>query len=97
LNIALEKHALHAVSFDGMRRSRIDRTESLLIAPGQRADVLVKAGGAGTYALAAIANDQGYASPVGPLASVVVEGEPLTNSLPASLGEAPHITIRDDG
>ena len=96
LNIALEKHALHAVSFDGIRRSRIERTESLLIAPGQRADVLVQAGEAGTYAFAAIANDQGYASPVGPLASIVVEGEPLTKSLPASLGEAPHITIRDD-
>jgi FtsP/CotA-like multicopper oxidase with cupredoxin domain len=96
LNIALEKHALHAIAFDGIRRSQIDRVESLLMAPGQRADVLVKAGAAGTYALAAIVNDQGYPSPVGPLASVVVEGEPLSMPLPAALGGAPHATIRDD-
>jgi FtsP/CotA-like multicopper oxidase with cupredoxin domain len=97
LRIALEKHALHAIAFDGIRRSLIDNVESLLMAPGQRADVLVKAGAAGTYALAAIVNDQGYPSPVGPLASVVVEGEPLAMPLPAAaLGGAPHATIRDE-
>ena len=64
----------------------IDRFESLLMAPGQRADVLVQAGAAGTYALRAIANDQGYPSPVGPLAQLIVEGEPLPMPLPATLG-----------
>jgi FtsP/CotA-like multicopper oxidase with cupredoxin domain len=96
LHIALEKHALHAIAFDGIRRSQIDRVESLLMAPGQRADVLVKAGAVGTYALRAIANDQGYASPVGLLAHIVVEGEPLRMPLPAALGGAPLATIRDE-
>jgi FtsP/CotA-like multicopper oxidase with cupredoxin domain len=59
LHIALEKHALHAIGFDGIRRTQVGRTESLLMAPGQRADVLVQAGAIGSYALAAIANDQG--------------------------------------
>jgi FtsP/CotA-like multicopper oxidase with cupredoxin domain len=96
LHIALEKHALHAIGFDGIRRAQIGRVESLLMAPGQRADVLVQAGAIGSYALAAIANDQGYASPVGPLARIIVDGEPLPMPLPAALGGAPLATIRDE-
>ena len=96
LHIALEKHALHVIAFDGIRRSRMDQFESLLMAPGQRADVLVQAGAIGTYALRAIANDQGYASPVGPLAHVIVDGEPLPMPLPTALGGAPFATIRDE-
>jgi FtsP/CotA-like multicopper oxidase with cupredoxin domain len=96
LAVALEAHALRAIAYDGIRRSRIDHTECLLMAPGQRADVLVQAGAIGTYALRAIANDQGYASPVGPLALIVVEGEPLPMRLPTILGGAPLATIRDE-
>jgi len=96
LHVALEGHNLHAVAYDGIRRSRIDRIESLLMAPGQRADVLVQAGPIGTYALRAIANDQGYPSPVGPLAHIVVDGERLPMPLPARLGGAPLPTIRDE-
>ena len=96
LLVALEKHDLHAIAFDGIRKSRIDRAGSLLLAPGQRADVLVQAGAAGTYALGAIANDQGYPSPAGPLARLIVEGAPLPMRLPAALGAAPLATIRDE-
>ena len=77
LHIAIEKHALHVVAYDGIRKSQIGHLESLLMAPGQRADVLIQAGATGTYALRAIANDQGYPSPVGPLAQIIVNGEPL--------------------
>jgi FtsP/CotA-like multicopper oxidase with cupredoxin domain len=93
LNLALERHELHAIAFDGIRRTRIASAANLLMAPGQRADVLVKAGAAGSYALQAIANDQGYPSPVGPLARIVVEGEPLAMRLPAALGGAPFTAI----
>src|SRR6202048_3262894 len=82
LHVALEKHALHAIAFDGIRRSQIGRSESLLMAPGQRADVLVQSGSVGTYALRAMANDQGYPSPVGLLARIIVDGEPLPMRLP---------------
>ncbi len=96
LNLALEKHALRVIAFDGIRRPRMAGFESLLLAPGQRVDVLVQAGAVGAYALRAIANDQGYASPVGPLAQIIVEGEPLPMPLPAALGGAPFPTIRDE-
>jgi FtsP/CotA-like multicopper oxidase with cupredoxin domain len=93
LHLALEQHELHAIAFDGIRRSRIASAGSLLMAPGQRADVLVQAGAAGSYALQAIANDQGYPSPVGPLARIVVDGEPLAMRLPGALGGAPFKAI----
>jgi hypothetical protein len=64
------------------------------MAPGQRADVLVQAGVAGSYALRAIGNDQGYPSPVGPVARVVVAGDPLAMALPTALGKR-LVTIGD--
>ncbi len=96
LHLALEGHALHAIAYDGIRRAEIEGDESLVMAPGQRADILVKAGSPGTYRLQAIANDQGYPSPVGPLARLVVEGEPMAMALPTTLGSAPLATIRDE-
>ena len=94
--LALDGHVLNAVAYDGIQASQIDQYESLVIAPGQRADLLVQAGSPGTYELKAIANDQGYPSPTGPLAHVVVAGEPLRMALPGSLPAPPLATIRDE-
>ena len=66
-----------------------------LMAPGQRADVLVQAGGPGAYELNTMPFDQGHDSPTGPLARVVVAGEPLPMKLPAALPKPPLATIRD--
>jgi FtsP/CotA-like multicopper oxidase with cupredoxin domain len=96
LRLALDEHLVHPIAYDGIPRSRIEGLESLVMAPGQRADVLVQAGAPGAYELQAIANDQGYPSPTGPLAHVVVEGEPVTMSLPAALPESPLTSIGDD-
>jgi FtsP/CotA-like multicopper oxidase with cupredoxin domain len=94
--IGLEGHALHVIAHDGIRRDRIAQRDDLVIAPGQRADILVKAGPPGTYLLAALPNDQGYPSPIGPLARLVVEGEPLEMSLPAdAIGSPPFAAISD--
>ncbi len=94
--IALDGHALHAIAYDGIQSAQIDASDNLVIAPGQRVDVLVQAGEPGEYLLHAIANDQGYPSPVGPLARVVVEGEPLPMQLPAALPAPPLASIADD-
>jgi FtsP/CotA-like multicopper oxidase with cupredoxin domain len=96
LRLALDGHLLHPIAYDGIPHSRIDGLESLVMAPGQRADVLVQAGAPGAYQLQAIANDQGYPSPTGTLAHVVVEGEPLTMSLPQTLPESPLAPVGDD-
>ena len=96
LHLALAGHALDVIAYDGIRMASVDHRDTLLIAPGQRADVLVKAGAPGIYALAAVAYDQGYSSPTGPLASIVVEGEPMEMALPATLGAPPLRSIRDE-
>ena len=96
LRLALEGHALHAIAYDGIPLSTIEQHDSLVVVPGQRADVLVRAGEPGEYQLAAVANDQGYPSPTGPLARVVVSGAPLPMDLPTVL-PAPPLSPIDDG
>ena len=67
------------------------KRKQLLIAPGQRADILVKADAPGTYAFNAAPYDQGHPSPVGPLARVVVSGAPMEMKLQAP----PPASIKD--
>jgi FtsP/CotA-like multicopper oxidase with cupredoxin domain len=106
--IALEGHELHPIARDGIALERMDSAPvglpghdsehptAILIAPGQRVDLLVQAGAPGTYELQALPYDQGYASPTGPIAKVVVAGEPRAMKLPTKLPPAPFAAIRDD-
>jgi FtsP/CotA-like multicopper oxidase with cupredoxin domain len=93
--LELDKHRLNVIAYDGIQLGALQEMKQLLMAPGQRADVLVQAGGPGTYELNAMPFDQGHPSPTGPLARVVVAGEPLPMKLPASLPKPPLDTIRD--
>lgn len=92
----VEGHDLHTIALDGISLDRIETANQVLMAPGQRADLLIQAGEPGTYQLAALPYDQGYPGTNGPLATVIVEGEPLPMSLPASLPAAPLAAIADD-
>lgn len=101
--LELEKHELHAVARDGIPLAKIGLTPppapadptKLLLAPGQRADILVKAGEPGTYSLRGLPYNQGYVGPSGPVARIVVEGEPLPMKLPAALPKPAHKHITD--
>jgi FtsP/CotA-like multicopper oxidase with cupredoxin domain len=62
-----------------------DYPNAILMAPGQRIDVLVQAGKSGSYMFRAVPHDQGYNSPIGPIARLVVEGDPLPMNLPTKL------------
>jgi FtsP/CotA-like multicopper oxidase with cupredoxin domain len=95
LRLALDGHALHAIAYDGIPAARIEQADAMVIAPGQRIDVLVQAGAPGAYAFHAVANDQGYPSPTGPLARVVVGGAPMAMKLPAALPAPPHAPVGD--
>lgn len=95
MRLALEKHDLHVIAYDGIQLGGIETLAELLMAPGQRADVLVQAGGAGTYELRALPNDQGYPSPTGPVARVVIAGDPMAMKLPAALPKPPLEAIGD--
>jgi FtsP/CotA-like multicopper oxidase with cupredoxin domain len=94
--LELDKHSLNVIAYDGIQLGAVQELKQLLIEPGQRADVLVQAGGPGTYELNAMPYDQGHASPTGPLARVVVAGEPLSMKLPSTLPKPPLETIRDN-
>lgn len=91
----LERHELHAIAYDGIQLGAMQSLKQVLIAPGQRADLLVRAGPAGTYALNAMPYDQGHPSPTGPLARVVVSGAPMDMKLPGALPPPPLPTIKD--
>jgi FtsP/CotA-like multicopper oxidase with cupredoxin domain len=93
--LELDQHRLNVIAYDGIQLGSLQEMKHLLMAPGQRADVLVQAGGPGTYELNAMPYDQGHPSPTGPLARVVVAGEPLPMKLPAALPKPPLETIRD--
>lgn len=94
--LELEKHRLNVIAYDGIQLGALQELRQLLIAPGQRADVLVQAGAPGIYELNAMPHDQGHPSPEGPLARVVVSGAPQRMSLPAALPKPPLETIRDN-
>jgi FtsP/CotA-like multicopper oxidase with cupredoxin domain len=106
--MALDGHELHQIARDGIALSQMDQQVirpgadpaadpgAILLAPAQRVDVLVQAGAPGTYALRALPYFQGYDAPTGPLATVVVEGEPLPMNLPATLPPGPLDSIGDE-
>jgi FtsP/CotA-like multicopper oxidase with cupredoxin domain len=95
LLLELDRHRLNVIAYDGIQLGAMKELKQLLMVPGQRADVLVQAGAPGTYELNAMPFDQGHPSPTGPLARVVVSGEPLPMKLPAALPKPPFETIRD--
>lgn len=91
LNLALEGHALHLIALDSCpRRAPLafpaDGGPGLVLAPGNRADILVQAGAPGRYELRTQAYDMGNAQPLAAdvLAYVVVEGAPLSMALPGA-------------
>ena len=60
MNLSLKDHPMHPIARDGISLARMeDPGATMLIAPGQRIDVLVKAGAPGTYELRALPYDQG--------------------------------------
>lgn len=106
LFLHLADHKMQAIARDGIGlviigegevcTDQMERRDTVLIAPGQRIDVLVKAGAPGSYELEALPYNQGYPSPFGPIATLKVEGEPLEMALPGRLAPPPLPTIRDE-
>jgi FtsP/CotA-like multicopper oxidase with cupredoxin domain len=89
LNLSLDAHPMHLYAFDGnprvtLKRIEPARSEGLVLAPGNRGDVLVKAGAPGTYYLRTLRYDMGNAEPLPEdiLAEVEVSGDPLDMPLP---------------
>jgi FtsP/CotA-like multicopper oxidase with cupredoxin domain len=93
--LELEKHDLHAVAYDGIQLGAMETMKTHLLLPGQRVDMLIQAGPPGTYELHGLPYDQGHAAPVGPIARLVVSGEPMNMTLPDKLPPPPLEPIKD--
>jgi FtsP/CotA-like multicopper oxidase with cupredoxin domain len=96
VRMALVGHVLHTIAYDGLALQKMESLEAMMLAPGQRADVLVQAGAPRSYELHGLQHDPGFFSPFGPMARVVVSGAPLPMALPAALPPVPLATIRDN-
>jgi suppressor of ftsI len=58
--LQLEGHTLHQIATDGNPFCRVAGRDSIVITPGQRVEVLVRGGAAGSYALKALPYDHGF-------------------------------------
>jgi FtsP/CotA-like multicopper oxidase with cupredoxin domain len=85
--VSLQGHALHVVGTDGGLLDVPYPVQEILLASGERVDVLVKAGAKGTYKLLALpyARMGNMATPQITLMTVQVGGKPASGSIPAAV------------
>ncbi len=86
-NLALAGHSLHQVAKDGNPFGAVWTRDRILLAPGERVEVLVQAADAGTFELRTLPWGEGFqAMPDAILATVVVAGDPVALApLPTTL------------
>lgn len=86
--LALDGHELHQIAQDGISLPALKSRRQILMASGNRIQILVRGGEPGVYQLRALAYDQGHpgeALPERVLANVIVEGERAEGRLPSKL------------
>ena len=102
--VRLDGHKLHEIATDGIPLGRIATREEIELQPGNRSDVLIKAGAPGTYLLRdgdlpATRSVQATEKPERFLAKVVVAGQQKEMDLPESAalaGFAPFKEITEE-
>ncbi|MFN8674940.1 MAG: multicopper oxidase family protein [Thermomicrobiales bacterium] len=78
LDLALEGHLLHQIASDGNPLRALRSREHIVVAPGERIEVLIQGGPAGSYALRSLAWGQDtdfQAQDEYPIATLVSDGE----------------------
>ena len=96
LKMAVDSHDLHLLGLDGVTFASCETVKEVLLSPANRADLLIRAGSPGTYAIRKLAYDQGFGlNPEVVIATLVVEGEAVNMGLPGPL-PAPYRPITDD-
>jgi FtsP/CotA-like multicopper oxidase with cupredoxin domain len=83
----LDGHQLHQIAKDGNTLNETWTRDAINLAPGERVEVLVQAGPAGTYALRTLPISTGFTTQKdATLATLVVDGAPMTpEPLPTTL------------
>ena len=95
--LQIDGHEMWQIGQDGIPFERARRRDHIILAPGNRAEFIIKGGAPGRYGVRALAFDQGH--PGGPrpekmLATLVSAGEQMDGPLPGTL--VPPLTIPDD-
>lgn len=95
--LALDDHELYLIANDGITLSEVETSETVFIGPGNRADILIKAGAPGTYTLRGLefARSANLVRDEVELMTLIVEGSPMDMGLPTLL-PAPLAPITDD-
>jgi len=85
--VQLEGHQLHQIAKDGNTLNETWTRDAIVLSPGERAEVLVQAGTAGTYAFRTLQIATGFTTMKdATLATLVVDGDPMTpEDLPTTL------------
>jgi FtsP/CotA-like multicopper oxidase with cupredoxin domain len=86
--LTLDGHTFYQIAQDGIAFSEPKPRTEILMAPGNRAEVLIKVAGSGTYKLKALAYDQGHpggAMPEELMLTMVGSEAPESGSLPTEL------------
>ena len=95
--IQLDGHNFQQIAFDGISFPAPREVDNILLANGNRAEVLVKGGAPGVYYLRKLPYDQGFGdTPEAFLATVIVRGEPVNMPLPTSLPTPSQLTTIQD-
>ena len=83
----LDGHQLHQIAKDGNTLNETWTREAINLAPGERVEVLIQGGPAGTYALRTLPISTGFTTQKdATLATLVVDGDPMTpEPLPTTL------------
>lgn len=73
-NLGLDSHVMHQIAQDGITFPSVRDMPNVVLSPGNRADVLIKAQSPGVYVLRSLGFDQGFGSITTsmPLATVIV-------------------------
>jgi FtsP/CotA-like multicopper oxidase with cupredoxin domain len=90
--LQLDGHQMHQIALDGIPFANAVAQDQILVLPGNRVEVMVQGGPAGTYPLKALYYDRGGVHPPVPevvLANLVVSGKPASGQLPGVLVAPP--------
>lgn len=84
--VLVEGHDMHMIAIDGRNYPEVRTVSEVLLAPGNRAEFLIKAGSPGTYRILQKPQEQQFLASAGKvIAEIVVEGDQNDMKLPTTL------------
>ena len=95
MNLELEGHTLHQIASDGNALNAPWARETILLSPGERADILVQGGEPGTYAFRSAAWGEGFQEQPDLAIATLVSGGEAVPAMPLPTKLLPFEDLRD--